>query len=312
MVSNITPISLEKNGQKLNGEQFKTTLLLATLLSISVLAGCGGGGGGSDNAATTTDTSGTTTTTTNNTGSTTTNTGTNTNTGNTGSTGTTTGTGTGTTTGTGTGTTTTTAKTFTKLDKDGGDVTAGIESVACVKDSQTGKYWEVKTDEPAGQTMKGETYQDKDYGYFWYDGKAGVPGYAAGTAVTASLLSGFPCQKTTGLAQCDTGSYIAAVNAAKLCGFKDNGWRLPTKDELLSLIDKSKTSAPYTYTDLGSTSYDPEAKDQLVRGYWSSTASTAAPTTNRLAVSFTGKDDNRVQDHPMGNLINDYIRLIHD
>lgn len=86
MVSNITPISLEKNGQKLNGGQFKTTLLLATLLSMSVLAGCGGGGG-SDNAATTTDTSGTTTTTTNNTGSTTTNTGTNTNTGNTGSTG---------------------------------------------------------------------------------------------------------------------------------------------------------------------------------------------------------------------------------
>lgn len=314
MVSNITPISLEKNGQKLNGWQFKTTLLLATLLSMSVLAGCGGGGGGSDNAATTTDTSGTTTTTTNNTGSTTTNTGTNTNTGNTGSTGTTTGTGTGTTTGTGTGTTTTTAKTFTKMTTGGSTtIVQGISAIECVKDNQTGKFWEVKTSpgkDPATGKDQLPDFRFRDYGYYWYDGKDGGAGLIAGTDVTAGLFTGFPCQKAGGLTQCDTASYIKAVNSVKLCG-KSN-WRLPTKAELLTLLNTSKTAVPYIYDDLGPTAADPEDPNQLVRGYWTSTPGETAPTGKRYTVSFSGKDAaTRAQEQPMG-YINNYIRLIHD
>ncbi|MFP8777856.1 DUF1566 domain-containing protein [Hydrogenophaga sp. RWCD_12] len=39
----------------------------------------------------------------------------------------------------------------------------------------------------------------------------------------------------------DTGSYIAAVNASKLCGVND--WRLPTAEELQSIVDYSATTA---------------------------------------------------------------------
>ncbi|MFN3785464.1 MAG: DUF1566 domain-containing protein [Thiothrix sp.] len=262
---------------------------LALALATALLTACGGGG------STTVSTTGGTATT----GGTTT-------TGGTATTGGTTTTG-GTAT---TGGTTAAAKTFTKMTASGGPVRVGFDPVACVQDNQTKKYWEVKSDEPAGQTNRGETFRDKDYGYFWYDGTNGAPGPSAGTAATAKLTDNLiPCQASApALTSCNTKAYIDAVNAVKLCG-KTN-WRLPTKDELLSLVDKSQTKPPYIYPDLGSTNADAYVRDQATRGYWSSTVAATDPL-KRSVVSF-GAKNGVVEDHFMQNQIYNYVRLIAD
>ncbi len=249
----------------------KSGLFLAVALSASLLTACGGGGGGTTTVATDTTPAVVTPTPV---------------------------------------TPAPAARTFTKMDKDGGDVTTGIERVACVKDSLNGKFWEVKTDEAAGQTQKGEDFRDKDYGYFWYDGTNGAPGLTAGTAVTAKLSGNtIPCQASgAALTTCNTQSYINAVKAVKLCG--KTTWRLPTKDELLSLVDQTQTKAPYIYPDLGSTASEAQVANQATRGYWSSTVSASDPA-KRSAVSF-GAKAGLVEDHFMHNQLYNYDRLIAD
>lgn len=267
------------------------TLVLA--LSAALLTACGGGGG-----STSVSTSGDTTTSSS--------TSTSSTPGTSGTTASSTTTG-GTTT---TGSTTTAAKTFTKMTATGGSVRVGFDPVACVQDNQTKKYWEVKTDEPAGQTNRSETFRDKDYGYFWYDGINGAPGPLAGTAATAKLAENtIPCQAAApALTSCNTKAYIDAVNAAKLCG-KTN-WRLPTKEELLSLVDTSQTKSPYIYPDLGSTNADASVANQATRSYWSSTVA-STDSLKRAAVSF-GAKNGVVEDHFMQNQIYNYVRLIAD
>ncbi|MEB4590386.1 DUF1566 domain-containing protein [Candidatus Thiothrix sp. Deng01] len=196
--------------------------------------------------------------------------------------------------------TTSAAKTFVGMDDSGDTTITPPERLACVQDQTTKLYWEVKSDEGAGAQPD---FRDKDYGYNWYDGQNGYQGLPAGDASTASILGSYPCQKSgTNLVRCDTGSYVRAVNAAGLCGFKD--WRLPKVSELLGLVDTSRTSAPYIYSALGSTSWDPEQLGNPVRGYWTSDP---AASGYWQAVSFSLKDGNRAQGH--SNSYN-YIRLV--
>ncbi|WGZ93932.1 MAG: DUF1566 domain-containing protein [Candidatus Thiothrix putei] len=251
-------------------------LFLAVALSASLLTACGGGGGSSasnDNAATPSPAPGTTNPTT----------------------------------------TAPATRTFTQLDANGGDVTPGLESAACVKDSQSGRadrYWEAKTDEPSGQTLSGETFRDKDYGYFWFDGTGGAKGPAAGAATVANLFSGTPCQAYgTTLKTCDTKDYIAAVNAAKVCN--KTTWRLPTKDELMSLVDSTQTQKPYIKPVFGSTAAeDPAGANQVTRGYWTSTA-VATDASRRVAISF-GSKNGLVEEHLTHGSHYNYVRLIAD
>lgn len=93
---------------------------------------------------------------------------------------------------------------------------------SCVRDNKTGFTWEVKTAEPGLQ---------KDTNtYSWYSNDPSIHrGFAGKT-------NGGSCSGS----RCDTESYIAAINAKKLCGFSD--WHLPDRDELGSLVD---ISIPY-------------------------------------------------------------------
>ena len=98
---------------------------------------------------------------------------------------------------------------FTKLDNVGTPLADQQSDYAtnpwsCVSDSVTGLVWEVKTDD--------EGLQDRDWTYSWYN-------------------SGGSCVDEL---SCDTEQYVAAVNAAGLCGFSN--WRLPTPVELMSLL----------------------------------------------------------------------------
>ncbi|MBI5439428.1 MAG: DUF1566 domain-containing protein [Nitrosomonadales bacterium] len=114
----------------------------------------------------------------------------------------------------------------------------------CVKDNQSGLVWEVKTTEPGLQNINNT--------YTWYDpdktSNGGWEGKAKGGVCSGS--------------DCDTDSYIKAVNAKKLCGLTD--WYLPSRFELNTIVD---TSIPLPGPTLPK-AYFPES---VAGKYWTDT-----------------------------------------
>lgn len=102
----------------------------------------------------------------------------------------------------------------------------------CVRDKRTGLLWEGKTCD-GGLRDGCRLYSN------WGDGRVG-----------------------------DASAYVAQVNAMGLCGFDD--WRLPTADELQTLVDYRRPFPgptidvhwfPHTWVDLSTLAW---------RGYWTS------------------------------------------
>ena len=89
--------------------------------------------------------------------------------------------------------------------------------------------WEVKTDDGG--------LHDKNGTYTWYNSDSASNGGDVGTAGGSST-----CSSVVG--GCDTEKFLNTVNNAGLCGYTD--WRVPTEDELLSLVNYGRTiSGPY-------------------------------------------------------------------
>ena len=82
----------------------------------------------------------------------------------------------------------------------------------CVKDNVTGLIWEGKT--ASGERAGSKTYTNYDVAY-----------YGTQSQMDAST---------------NTYGYVAYVNSQRLCGFSD--WRLPTVDELTTLVDLGRIS----------------------------------------------------------------------
>ncbi len=143
---------------------------------------------------------------------------------------------------------------FSKIANDGTLLAAGAvlgtaaTDWACTKDNVTGLTWEVKT--TSGLRSSVNTYT-------WYSADAATNGGNAGTA------NGGTCSASN----CDTQSFVAAVNAAALCGYSD--WRLPNLRELQSVVDLSAL--------VGSATVD--------ASYFPNTAHKAHWTANTLAAS---------------------------
>lgn len=95
----------------------------------------------------------------------------------------------------------------------------GRHDWACNRDNVTGLMWEVKAN--SGLRNRSSTYS-------WYNpdekNNGGEPGQRNGGSCTGS--------------DCDTLSFIGAVNGTGLCGASD--WRLPTRKELLSIVDNGR------------------------------------------------------------------------
>lgn len=89
----------------------------------------------------------------------------------------------------------------------------------CTRDNVTGLIWEVKTD--SGLHAYDNTYS-------WFNPDEAVNGETPG------VENGGVCQGSS----CDTHAFIQKVNELELCGNSD--WRLPTRKELLSIVDNSR------------------------------------------------------------------------
>ncbi|GHG68061.1 hypothetical protein GCM10010919_17210 [Alishewanella longhuensis] len=105
---------------------------------------------------------------------------------------------------------------FTKLDEFGAIVAQNAPDWRCVRDNHTGLIWEVKTQDGS--------IQDQNLNYYWYEPddtlNGGNPGYESDFSKERNTLY-----------------YSGLINELKLCGVAD--WRLPTPEELTSIVDYS-------------------------------------------------------------------------
>ncbi|MEO8674875.1 MAG: DUF1566 domain-containing protein [Casimicrobiaceae bacterium] len=140
---------------------------------------------------------------------------------------------------------------------------------ACTLDNVTGLMWEVKTATPATLRYAGHSYS-------WYStdptSNGGDPGSADGHACGGTLPGNL----------CNTTAYTTAVNAGPgLCNHTD--WRLPTAQELKTLVDYSQPYASGLPAVDGS--YFPNTRQD--DPYWTSVSYAANPA-NATYVYFNG------------------------
>jgi len=140
---------------------------------------------------------------------------------------------------------------FTKLDKFNGATKDVLDTeYGCVKDNNTQLVWEHKTNErayvfdPLQPQIPPVINHHSAHGIFsWYDPNpntnGGDPGQQNGGACPSSIVIG------------DTKQLIDLTNGEQLCGYND--WRLPTIEELRSLVNyqvKSGTLGSPAMADL--------------------------------------------------------------
>jgi len=137
---------------------------------------------------------------------------------------------------------------YTKLDAEGNALPDSATEWACVRDNYAGLIWEVKVDDPASPRHFEHTYS-------WYQPDGAQNGGQAGEIDGGSCSGG----------SCDLEGLIEAVNANRLCGATD--WRVPTRPELLSLVNASRSGPAI------STAYFPRTSG----AFWSLTPVAADP-----------------------------------
>jgi len=135
---------------------------------------------------------------------------------------------------------------YTKLDADGNDLPDNAPLWFMVRDNVTGLIWEAKEEKDGVLNYANPHDADND-DYTWYDSNpetnGGEPGY-------------YPNDGK------NTENFINAINAASYCGWND--WRVPSANELETIINYSVTPGPKI-----STAFFP-GTDRFT-SYWSST-----------------------------------------
>jgi hypothetical protein len=144
---------------------------------------------------------------------------------------------------------------------------SGPNDWGCTRDNLSGLVWEVKVNDATNLRHQHHTYT-------WYDTDTDVNGGNAGTQVSNS------CNTT--VTNCNTTAFRDVVNTASLCGASD--WRLPTADELLSLVHHGLAAGESI-----DTIWFPNSPPNL---YWSG-QNYAAGATNAWIVNVNGGGLNR-------------------
>lgn len=175
---------------------------------------------------------------------------------------------------------------FTKIDAVGRVLPDDAKAWHCVRDNATGLIWEVKTADGG--------LHSREHTYTWFNPDEVLNGSVEGREGEADdTTCGTPAVVKDG---CDTLKYVAAVNAAGWCGYKD--WRVPTVDELRTLIDYGSV-LPAT-----SGKFFPDII--MPAGFWTSTPSAAGPSYAWIVI---------FDDGYLGTCVkswNYYLRLVRD
>lgn len=100
-------------------------------------------------------------------------------------------------------------------------------SGGCVEDTATGLVWEAKSDSAGLHDWRNT--------YTWFN-----PGEPNNELDYRGTPDGGNCSGS----ECDTWDFVRAVNEAGHCGFFD--WRMPTRNELMSISDLGKAHDPPT------------------------------------------------------------------
>jgi len=165
---------------------------------------------------------------------------------------------------------------FTRLDDIGDEVDTEVLSWSCVRDNITGLIWESKT------KVITSTLHSGGHSYSWYESdeeEQVFDGDVNGITTSCSINN------------CNTEGYIAEVNSQGLCNFRD--WRLPTHNELLSIVHLGQASAPMIDGD-----YFPNTTDSLTAPVWFWTQDPGADgftneqAQNAWAIDFASGNDN--------------------
>ncbi|WP_252732110.1 DUF1566 domain-containing protein [Paraglaciecola arctica] len=164
---------------------------------------------------------------------------------------------------------------FTRLDEIGDEVDDENAAWSCVRDNITGLIWESKT------AALSSTLHSSQFSYSWYqiDDEEVADGDASGVGASCSLNS------------CNTQAFIAEVNSQGLCNFRD--WRLPTHNELLSILHLGQASAPMIDAN-----YFPHTTESLTAPVWYWTQDSSADgfineqAQNAWAIDFSSGNDN--------------------
>ncbi|MEP4891771.1 MAG: DUF1566 domain-containing protein [Aliiglaciecola sp.] len=172
---------------------------------------------------------------------------------------------------------------FTKLDAIGDEQDETSPDWSCVRDNTTGLVWEVKTDD--------SELHGAEHLFSWYQEELNG-GYEG-----AEGSLGLTCDNE----QCDTELFVAAVNQAGLCNFYD--WRLPTHNELLSLVHYGNVTG--TKIDVN---YFPYTDDFVTSPLWYWTSQPSADgvsddaSQTAWAIDFSTGNDNFLNKSTLGKV----------
>jgi hypothetical protein len=143
---------------------------------------------------------------------------------------------------------------------------------SCTLDGVTGLTWERKVTTASNYQLNTNTYNWKNSTSTTNGGIAGITGTASGTTTCFSSTA------TT----CDTESYVAHANTQLLCGYSN--WRLPTRLELINIVDASKQYSGSATVDA---TFFPNIRTAR---YWTRDNFAANPNSARWVDLGTGAD----------------------
>ncbi len=154
---------------------------------------------------------------------------------------------------------------FTKINNQGKNLPEKAKEWRCVSDEISGLMWEVKS------SIEGLHHRDDLYTWYSSDKKnngGNIGDWNSRGAHCHGYVAGTP------RSYCHVEQFVSRVNKKGLCGFKD--WRLPSREELTSLIHFGETEPAI---DLA---YFPKTKSDF---YWSASP-VADRTQEAWAISF--------------------------
>lgn len=120
---------------------------------------------------------------------------------------------------------------FTRLNSNGDPVDTPTNTWSCVRDNLTGLIWEVKAIDQASLH-----YHNQNFTWYQEDFNGNLPGDRNTNSNACNISS----------RECNTQAFLNAVNQQGLCGFFD--WRIPTHQELQSIVHYGKAQLPLVDT----------------------------------------------------------------